>query len=93
MITASKLRKLKKDKKKLFNTVVIAADTLSETKREQGRREGMLAMVAAMNFVHHFGPERLNRVLAQANVILKDMEAPGVVETMTTAWEQKGVKV
>lgn len=69
------------------------ADTLPEQQLERGRREGLLAMVAAMSIINHFGPKRLNRVLAQANVILCNMEVPGVVDTMTAAWQSKGVKV
>ena len=94
MITASKIKKLKKDKTKLIRTVAIAADKLSDKKREQGRREGMIAMVAALRLINHFGPERLNRVLAYANVVLGNMDvSPEVFETMTKAWEEKGVKV
>ena len=94
MITASKIKKLKKDKTKLIRTVAIAADKLSDKKRERGRREGLIAMVAALRLINHFGQERLNRVLAYANVVLENMDiSPEVFETMTKAWEEKGVKV
>lgn len=94
MITASKIKKLKKDKTKLIRTVAIAADKLSDKKREQGRREGLIAMVAALRLLNNFGPERLNRALVYANVVLENMDAsPEVFETMIKAWEEKGVKV
>ena len=70
MITASKLKKLKKDKTRLINTVAIAADKLSDKKREQGQKEGMLAMVEALATVFHFGPVRMRRVLEQAHITL-----------------------
>lgn len=40
MITASKIKKLKKDKTRLIRTVAIAADKLSDKKREQGTQRG-----------------------------------------------------
>ena len=94
MITASKIKKLKKDKTKLIRTVAIAADKLSDKKREQGRREGLIAMVAALRLINHFGPERLNRALACAKGVLGNMDAsPEVFEAMIKEWEEKGVKV
>ena len=94
MITASKLRKLKKDKKKLFNTVRIAAENLVESKLEQGRKESKLAMLAALQKEFHFGQSRLNRVLATMEPTMRLFDlAPEQVDQMERYWRQQGVKV
>ena len=94
MITASKLRKLKKDKKKLFNTVRIAAENLVESKLEQGRKESKLAMLAALQKEFHFGQSRLNRVLATMEPTMRLLDlAPEQVDQMERYLRQQGVKV
>jgi len=94
MITASKIKKLKKDKKKLFNTVRIAAETLTESKLEQGRKEATLAMLDALQKEFHFGQSRLNRVLATMDQTMRLLDlAPEQVDQMERYWRQQGVKV
>ena len=94
MITASKLKKLKKDKTRLINTVAIAADKLSDKKREQGRKEATLAMLVALQKEFHFGPGRLNRVMAQMQPTLNALDkVPEAVDSMEAYWKNQGVKV
>ena len=94
MITASKIKKLKKDKTRLIRTVAIAADKLSDKKRERGRKEATLAVLDALQKEFHFGQSRLNRVLAtmQPTMRLLDL-APEQVDQMERYWRQQGVKV
>lgn len=94
MITASKIKKLKKDKTRLIRTVAIAADKLSDKKREQGRKEATLAMLAALQKEFHFGQSRLNRVLAAMEPTMQILDkAPEQMALMEMYWRQQGVKV
>ena len=94
MITASKLKKLKKDKTRLINTVAIAADKLSDKKRERGRKEATLAMLVALQKEFHFGPGRLNRVVARMQPTLNAFEQfPDSVDALERHWKNQGVKV
>ncbi len=94
MITASKIKKLKKDKTKLIRTVAIAADKLSDKKREQGRKEATLAMLVALQKEFHFGPGRLNRVVARMQPTLNAFEQlPDSVDALERHWIDQGVKV
>ena len=94
MITASKIKKLKKDKSRLITTVAIAADKLSEKKLQQGRREAMLAMVEALVVVYGFGKTRIKRVTEQAEITLSgfDIGIPGdQAEHLEAYLKQRGV--
>ncbi len=94
MITASKIKKLKKDKTRLINTVAIAADKLSDKKRERGRKEATLAMLVALRKEFHFGAGRLNRVVAQMQPTLNAIDkVPEAVDSMEAYWKNQGVKV
>lgn len=91
-LNRKRVRDLAKNKKTLINTVRLAASDLAVKKYHDGRKDGMMAMLSAMQKEFHFGPERLRRAVASAQPILNDIDkAPDIVDTMFRYWVARGV--
>lgn len=91
-LNRKKVRDMAKNKGTLIETVRKAASNLATMKYYQGQREGVMAMLEALERCYGFGHVRMQRAVNAAMKVLDGLDGNSETEKeMEGYWKQRGV--